>query len=220
VFDLNEVRQGFTDLTNITFLNRQTGQRIVFSAELNSVRVALKIFNQIADAEQRLEREIKAVGRLQQLRVPRPIRHGKVALSGEDRLYIIEQWIEGHNYDQVLLVKKIQPLKRVYELVDALLDSCEEFESVGLIHRDLKPANLKIDADGKLWVLDVIQRMDCMDLPQFTIADEPDGKFAEFIAALSARFPSRRPQSACEAIEWFDPIYTAFKQRIEQGQAT
>ena len=55
--------------------------------------------------------------------------------------------------------------------------------------------------------LEVVRRMEASDLPRLdSVVARADVELANFIAALTARFPSRRPQSAQEAIDWFTPI--------------
>lgn len=57
---------------------------------------------------------------------------------------------------------------------------------------------------GKRDVLDVIQTMERSDLPRLSNIDP---EFADLIAALTSRFPSRRPRNAQDAIAWFEPIH-------------
>jgi serine/threonine-protein kinase len=60
-------------------------------------------------------------------------------------------------------------------------------------------------------VLAVIHKMDRLDLPRLAIPEDPANEFADFIASLCQRFPSRRPRSAAEAVAWYDPIYRRLK---------
>jgi serine/threonine protein kinase len=55
--------------------------------------------------------------------------------------------------------------------------------------------------------LAVIHKMDRLDLPRLALAEDPTNEFADFIASLCQRFPSRRPSSAAEAVAWYEPIY-------------
>jgi hypothetical protein len=48
--------------------------------------------------------------------------------------------------------------------------------------------------------------METIDLPLLVIPDDPNQELARFISALAQRFPSRRPQSAGEALDWFAPV--------------
>jgi serine/threonine-protein kinase len=55
--------------------------------------------------------------------------------------------------------------------------------------------------------LAVIHKMDRLDLPRLALVEDPTNEFSDFIATLCQRFPSRRPRSAAEATNWFEPIY-------------
>jgi serine/threonine-protein kinase len=52
----------------------------------------------------------------------------------------------------------------------------------------------------------VIKRMETETVPLLTIPGDTAGVFGKFIASLIQRFPSRRPQSASEAIHWFETV--------------
>jgi len=54
--------------------------------------------------------------------------------------------------------------------------------------------------------LEVMRRVDGQDLRPLVIAGDPTGELSGFIAALVSRFPSRRPQTAGEARQWFEEL--------------
>jgi serine/threonine protein kinase len=58
-------------------------------------------------------------------------------------------------------------------------------------------------ASGKL---DVIQRVEKMALPPLMLADDTDGRLAEFVATLGQRRAEHRPASASEALAWLREI--------------
>jgi serine/threonine protein kinase len=60
-------------------------------------------------------------------------------------------------------------------------------------------------------IVELIQRMESQDLPPLTIPGDSRNEFAAYIACLTQRFPSRRPQSARDAFNWFMPIYSSLK---------
>ena len=67
---------------------------------------------------------------------------------------------------------------------------------------------------GKRDILEVIRHADTTDLPKLSIAGDVDGGFAELIQSLTARYPSRRPKNAREALEWFTDVK---RQILEHG---
>jgi serine/threonine-protein kinase len=60
--------------------------------------------------------------------------------------------------------------------------------------------------EGKQSQVDVIRHMTNQDLPRLDIPGDTDGRLAEFLHALTSRFPSRRPKTAHEAFAWFEEI--------------
>jgi len=84
--------------------------------------------------------------------------------------------------------------------------------SVGVVlHESLCGKNLY--REGKRDPLAVIRHMESQDLPPLSIPNDNKNEFSDLIAALTSRFPSRRPQTACEALSWFGPIRDAMKGR-------
>jgi eukaryotic-like serine/threonine-protein kinase len=52
----------------------------------------------------------------------------------------------------------------------------------------------------------VIQRMETESVPLLECSEDTSGLLPKFLNSLMQRFPSRRPQSAKEALAWFEPI--------------
>lgn len=62
--------------------------------------------------------------------------------------------------------------------------------------------------------LEVVSRMESTDLAPLAGMDSTvDSGLSDFIASLTARFPSRRPQSAGDALDWFQVV----KERIDKN---
>ena len=278
MIDLAAIRAAFPDLTGIKPLAGISGQKEVLVAQRNGQKVCLKLVKTYSGHEDRTAREIEAAVKLASDYVPAVCEWGTKVIAGEDRHYIVEQFIDGQTYREVLEATPVQSLNDALELANSLLNACEEFECVSLVHRDLKPENLILDPAGKLWVIDfglarhldltsltltgqhfgvgtlgysapeqfrnmkpeidsradlfsvgvllhealsgthpfafsppdpmkTIRKMENEDLPLLAISGDNNTDFSRFIGQLVQRFPSRRPQSASEALEWFRPIY-------------
>jgi serine/threonine protein kinase len=149
--DLEEAFPGYTQFAT---LGVQSGQKEVFSAQHGTQRVAVKLFKKIPREEARVERELAAVTKLRSAYVPTIHRSGRVTLDGEERFFLVEDFIEGKPYADILAQEPRQPLGRVLEIADTLLTACCDFSKERLAHRDLKPANLIVDKNGKLWIID------------------------------------------------------------------
>jgi serine/threonine protein kinase len=154
VIDIAAVQREFSSLTDLTPLSSPSGQKEVIKARHPSGTVVLKLVKQPAAFDKRTEREISAVKKIGGSYIPRIIEFGRKNFGGEDHFFIIEQFIEGETYRDMLHREPIQPIQAVLRLADALLHACHDFEVQRIVHRDIKPENLIIDVDGKIWVLD------------------------------------------------------------------
>ena len=93
----------------------------------------------------------------------------------------------------------------------AQIDIRADLFAIGVIaHESLQGANYywKNAPDQ----IAVMHKMENEDLSRMTLACDTTNLFADFIACLAQRFPSRRPQSASQAYAWFEPIYEQLKK--------
>ncbi len=275
--NVDDLQKLFPDCTDFQELRVPSGQKDVIRAVRNGQSVAIKLFRKVHGDEERIQRELVAVEKLRSEFVPRVFTSGQVTIDGEERYFIIEQFIDGCSYRVVLEQANFQPLAHVLQIGSGLLKACSDFEAMQLVHRDLKPDNLIIDGTGKLWVIDfgfvrhmdlstvtpsgwgvgtlgyapleqlclikaeitsrsdlfavgtilyealcgcnpwregvrdrheLVQKMLNQDLPKLTIVGDVEGQLSDFIAWLVQRFPSRRPQSAAEALKAFEALST------------
>ena len=146
VLNLAELAKIFPEYAQFRELNR-SGQKEVVEAvrQADQQRVAIKLFYRSADDQARIAREIEAVSRLQCQYVPRVFGSGEVNFEGEDRVFLIEEFISGTTYRAVLQQTPVQPLSAVLDLANTLLHACSDCETQNLVHRDLKPENLIVD---------------------------------------------------------------------------
>jgi len=276
--NLTELAALFPDCSGLQSILVRTGQKEVVRAVQNQRAVAIKLFYKGADDQERIDRELAAVTKLQCSFVPGVFASGQVTLEGVDRVYLIEEFIEGDTYSTILQRTPVQSLHDVLDLANILLRVAVDCETAGLVHRDLKPANLIRDMAGKVWVLDfgfvrhidlstvtptgqgvgtlgyapmeqmrllkaaidiradifaigtilyeslsgrnpwldgtkdvhdLTRKMSTQELPRLAIAGDVNGEFSSYLGWLTQRFPSRRPQSAAEALAAFEPIYRA-----------
>jgi serine/threonine-protein kinase len=283
VIDLGELRAAFQELSELAPIGNPSGQKHVLRGKSGDRDVCLKLIKRPASVDERTDREIEAVSRLQSEYVPRVLEHGERTIGGVERIYIVEEFVAGQTLRDVLRSSPKPGVPFVLTLVDALLHACVDFESNQLVHRDIKPDNLIVDGAGKVWVIDfgivrlldresvtktsdhfgvftpgygapeqvrnmkpqinvradlfsvgvvayeglagtnpylagagdmleVIRRMTTQDLPPLRVPEDPSGELSMFVGTLAARFPSRRPQSAAEALAWFAPISAALSE--------
>jgi eukaryotic-like serine/threonine-protein kinase len=154
LIDIAEVRSVFPHISNISPLNVSSGQKEICRGELAGAPIVLKLILPSPGAEERFKREIEAVRQLGCSYVPSILETGQRTLSGQTRQFVIEQFIDGDSYRQVLTRQPVQDFKVVLELTRVLLAAAADFEGVRIVHRDIKPDNLMVDRAGKIWVLD------------------------------------------------------------------
>jgi serine/threonine protein kinase len=281
--NLAEMAVLFPDYSDFRLIAAPSGQKEVVSALRRQRQVAIKLFHNVPDDQERIDREMAAVTKLHCQFVPEVFASGKVVLEGVERVYLIEQFIQGQTYAEILQHAPVQLLGQVLELGNVLLRVAADCETADLVHRDLKPANLIQDATGNTWILDfgfvkhldlssltptgqgvgtlgyapieqmrlmkapidiradlfaigtilyesihgqnpwrqgvhdvhdLTRKMSTQELPRLIIHGDVNGELSAFIAWLVQRFPSRRPQTAAEAIAAFEPIYRAIKAQI------
>lgn len=272
MIDLAILRAAFVELESLTPLAvAASGQKQVLRANRDGVDVVLKVFRPGEHAEV-VTREIGSVAKLNCDYVPTVLDSGSRRIGAENRLYLVEPYIEGESYRERLQKESKPSLEFVINLARVLLRACCDFEAQGIVHRDLKPENILVGVDGKIWIIDFgIVRI--LDATSITATHAPFGKFtlgygapeqmrniktqidvradlfsigvilyeslsgahpfcdgrrnfleivhqlanenlpplalsgaqpfADLVMSLSARFPSRRPQSAQQALAWF-----------------
>jgi len=132
------------------------GQKLVYRCQHQSLGpCALKLIR--PGAEPRLDRELEAVRRIQQVssdHVPRVFDVGKIELPMVGQIvWLLEQFIDGVPLSDLMLQGSLGK-DRTLNLGLDLLSATTDAESVNLVHRDIKPPNIVVDSHGKAWLLD------------------------------------------------------------------
>jgi serine/threonine-protein kinase len=140
----------FPDLEKISQLG-EGGQKWVFSCfHPKYKKVVLKLIK--PGAEQRLDREIEAVRRLNGY-VPTIYEVGLLDSPFGQLVWILEEYISGNSLAE-RLIKETFDKQLVLRLTLDLLSTVADAESKKIVHRDIKPDNIKIDDTGRAWLLD------------------------------------------------------------------
>ncbi|MBV8964728.1 MAG: serine/threonine protein kinase, partial [Mycobacteriaceae bacterium] len=132
------------------------GMGEVFEAENTEMDrvVALKlmsaVYGQDADFRERLQREARIAGRLQEPHVV-PI-HGSGEIDGH--LFVDMRLIDGKNLDSQL--KSYGPLTpaRAVAILRQIASALDAAHAAGVMHRDIKPANILITKDDFAYLVD------------------------------------------------------------------
>lgn len=127
------------------------GQKWVFTCyHPEYKKIVLKLIK--PGGEQRLDREIEAVKRVPN-RAPKIHDIGVIDSEVGQLVWILEDYIDGVTLSDLL---KTGPLDKLHilKLTNDLLCAVADAEAKKVVHRDIKPDNIKIDKEGKAWILD------------------------------------------------------------------
>src|SRR4029079_6803567 len=88
------------------------------------------------------------------------LNHSNIAIvhnfqQAEQRHFLVMEFVAGETLADRLRRGPV-PLDEALQMARQIAEALEAAHQRGIIHRDLKPANIKIDADGKIKVLDFV----------------------------------------------------------------
>ncbi len=140
-------------------LSQKARGRVYIAQGPKNARVVLKevVFHTVPDAQQldAFEREADVLRRLNHPRIPRFINTLRIGEGVQQRLFLVQQLIEGTTL-QAGLARGPLPETELREIAAGVLDILKYLQrpELKLIHRDIKPANLIRDTGGALWLVD------------------------------------------------------------------
>jgi hypothetical protein len=111
--NLAELPPLFPDYSDFQLIVAPSGQKEVVSALQGQRHVAIKLFHNVADDQERIDREMAAVTKLHCQFVPEVFASGKVVLEGVERVYLIEKFIAGQTYAAILQQAPVQSLEAI-----------------------------------------------------------------------------------------------------------
>lgn len=119
-----------------------------------AVKLLPRLFVTDAAADQRFQREARAMGRLQHPNVVAIYDIGSADLgSGEETPFLVMELIRGRSLDQII---KDGPLsaRMAVGIAVQVAKAFSAAHRAGVVHRDLKPSNIMISDEGHAKVLD------------------------------------------------------------------
>jgi serine/threonine protein kinase len=102
----------------------------------------------------RLDREILALQSLAHPNVVRLIEYTFSSKPGQQRHYIVEEFIDGQDLRDILKPNQPWPVEQVARLFSAVSDGLFALKTKGIVHRDLKPENIRVKPDQSPVIID------------------------------------------------------------------
>ena len=93
---------------------------------------------------QRFKQEAQAAAKCSHTNIVTILEYGEV----EDSPYIVMEYVEGLNLQDLLQQRRIRHLKNVISFIGQILNALKVAHEQGVIHRDIKPANVLVMNNG------------------------------------------------------------------------
>jgi tetratricopeptide (TPR) repeat protein len=119
--------------------------------ELSGAVVAVKVLHATAgDAEERFDREVRLLQKLQHPGIVKYVAHGA---SAEGRPYLAMEWLEGEPLGR-RIAHGAMSVREAVDVAKGIAEAVGAAHSIGIVHRDLKPQNIMVPRQGGVKVLD------------------------------------------------------------------
>lgn len=102
----------------------------------------------------RLDREIQALQTINHPNVVKLIEYTFSSKPGQQRHYIVEEFIDGEDLQKTLILGKPWPVKTAAQFFATLCEGLFAMKEKGIVHRDIKPANIRVRPNGSPVIID------------------------------------------------------------------
>lgn len=152
IVPIDTARSRFPDYEFVAPLTASE-QKSAFHVRKNAQDYCLKI---IAPnyALNRLQREVLAMEAIDHPNVVRLIEYEYSAKLGQERHYLVEEFIAGTDLTSHLTPGSSWPLSKIIEVFGKLCDGLEHLRAKEIVHRDLKPSNIRVRGTGDPVIID------------------------------------------------------------------
>jgi eukaryotic-like serine/threonine-protein kinase len=163
IVPIDDARLNFPEYTFISSLTPSEQKSAFHVKDSNGNDLCLKIISPNYDLD-RLQREIIALQSISHKNIVKLIEYTFSSKPSVSRHYIVEQFIEGNDLQELIKDGKPWPVQKAAPLFFDLFNGLAEFRRINLVHRDLKPTNIRIRNDGTPVIIDFgIARLLSMD---------------------------------------------------------
>jgi len=151
----SDIESLFTGLKVISSI-ASGGQKIVYAGDHSDYgKIALKLIRPgSSENKERILREIVACERLDGTEFSNIYKHGEKKIEGCEVLYIVEEFLDGKDLQEILEENGKIELEDTLEIAKNLLQALIKVHAHNIVHRDIKPANIFITNDDRFVLLD------------------------------------------------------------------
>jgi eukaryotic-like serine/threonine-protein kinase len=152
VYPVDQAQQLFPEYQFVGPLT-PSEQKAAFHVRQNGADFCLKIIapNYAMD---RLQREVLAMQSAQHPNVVRLVEYEFSARNGEQRHYLVEEFVDGTDLSASLLPGQVWPVEKIAQFFVQLCNGLEHLRLQGIVHRDLKPSNIRVRPNGVPVIID------------------------------------------------------------------
>jgi eukaryotic-like serine/threonine-protein kinase len=151
--DIKDAEQMFPDYTFVGSLTPSEQKAAFHVKDKAGTDLCLKLIAPHYERD-RLDREIQALQTINHPNVVKLIEYTFSSRPGHWRHYIVEEFIEGRDLQDILISGKPWPIKAAVELFSSLCDGLFAMKEKEIVHRDIKPANIRVRPDNRPVLID------------------------------------------------------------------
>lgn len=151
--DIKDVEKMFPDYTFVRSLTPSEQKAAFHVKDRAGADFCLKLISPNYERD-RLDREILALQTINHPNVVRLIEYTFSSKPGQQRHYIIEEFIEGEDLQNKLIPGKPWIVNDAARFFSALSDGLFAMKEKEIVHRDLKPANIRVRPNGSPVIID------------------------------------------------------------------
>jgi serine/threonine-protein kinase len=151
--DMKDAEKMFPDYTFVRPLTPSEQKAAFHVKDKTGADLCLKLIAPNFERD-RLDREIQALQTINHPNVVKLIEYTFSSKPGQWRHYIVEEFIEGRDLQDILIPGKPWPIKTAAKFFSMLCDGFFAMKDKEIVHRDIKPANIRVRPDGTPVIID------------------------------------------------------------------
>ena len=153
VVTVPDAKQMFPEYTFVTALTPSEQKAAFHVQDKNGRDFCLKIIAPNFSVN-RLEREIIALQSINHPNIVKLIEYTFSSRPGQQRHYIIEEFIDGSDLSNLVGNGKRFDLQSAVQVFSQICDGLAELQKQSVVHRDLKPSNIRVRPDSAPVIID------------------------------------------------------------------